>query len=128
METDNRPTATEITKLVAILSLLSSDKPGEVAAAGAAATRFLAAHGLAWRDLLVPALPRPVAPPEFDLLDDWPRHWRLAVHACRQAPIGLSDWDRRFLETLAGYSHLPSDRQLDILATIVGCVLAGGVR
>ena len=128
MAPDNPLSTAEIDKLCAILALLTSDKAGEAAAAGAAATRFLAARGLTWRDLLVPVLPKPETPPQFDLFDDWPRHWRVAVEACRQGPIGLSDWDRRFLETIAGYSHQPSDRQLDIVVTIVGNVLAGGVR
>jgi hypothetical protein len=64
---------------------------------------------------------------ELDI--DWPRNWRTAVHLCRQAPEGLlSDWDSRFLATIAGYAHRPSDRQIDILSTIVGNVLAGGAQ
>ena len=119
---------TEITKLCAILALLSSDKSGEVQAAGAAATRFLQQRNLQWRDLLVPILPKPDAPPRFDLFADWPARWRAAGHFCWQAPEWiLSDWDSRFLATIAGYAHRPSDRQLDILATIVGNVLAAGV-
>jgi hypothetical protein len=126
MAPDNRLSTAEIDKLCAILALLTSDKAGEACAAAAAATRFLAARGLTWRDLLVPALSQPEAAARSEVFDNWPRHWRAAVDACRQAPVALSDWDRRFLTTVAGYEHRPSDRQLDILATIVGNVLAAG--
>lgn len=126
MPSDNSLTDTEITKFCTTLALLAPDKPREVEATSAATTRSLATHGLTWRDLLVHALPKPEAPPRFDVFAHWPRYWRAAVQACRQTPIGLCDWDRRFLETITGYPHRPSDRQLDILATSLGNVLATG--
>ena len=122
MPSDNSLTDTEITKFCTILALLAPDKPREAAATGDAAMRSLATHGHTWRDLLVKALPKPEASP---VLDDWPR-WRAAVQASQHAPVALSAWDSRFLATLADYEHQPSDRQLDVLATIVGNVLAAG--
>ena len=119
-----RLTDAERDTLAAILARLSSPYDGEVLAAAAALQRFLQSRRLTCRDLLAPALP---APPCFTVFDGWPLRWRTAVLICRQAPAGiLSDWDRRFLATIAGYEHRPSDRQLDILATITGNVLAAG--
>jgi hypothetical protein len=111
-------------KLAAILSLLSSDKPGEVAAAAAAATRFLRARDIVWRDVLV-AAPTPVAPRQFTLFDAWPTRWRAAAHVCLQAPVDLvRGSDRRFLQTIVRYERRPSLKQLDWLARIVADVLA----
>ena len=108
MAPDNPLSTAEIDKLCAILALLTSDKAGEAAAAGAAATRFLAARGLTWRDLLVPVLPKPEYPSHNSTCSMIGR----AIGASLLRPAGrgrngLSDWDRRFLETIAGYSHRP---------------------
>jgi hypothetical protein len=134
MRVPNPPglTPVEATRLARILALLSSDKSGEVGAAAAAATQFLRARDIDWRDLLVPsALPARAAPPQFNLFDSWPQRWRAAVHVCLQAPADLvCGNDRRFLQTIARYEHRPSAKQLNWLARILTDVLpaarAGG--
>ncbi len=52
-------------RLHKLVLLLSSDQPGEVAAAAAAVTRLLAAQGCTWHDLAarLTAPPRPAPPP-----------------------------------------------------------------
>lgn len=116
-----------IDKLGAILSLLTSDKPGEVAAAAAAAHRLLSRHGLTFRDIVA----APAPPSHFGLLDNWPARWRAATVVCRQAPSDLlTGIDRRFLQTISQYEHRPSQKQLDWLARILADILAvsGGAR
>jgi hypothetical protein len=118
--------AADLDKLAAILALLSSDKPGEVVAAAAAARRLLSRHGLTFRDLVtLPALPAPTG--SFDIFLDWPSRWRAAVHLCQQAPqTWLTPFERQFVANLSKYKHKPSEAQLDILATIASNVIARG--
>ena len=121
--------AADLDKLASILALLSSDKPGEVGAAAAAAQRLLTRHGLTFRDLA--ARPAPAPSPHFSLFDNWPERWRAATHICLQAPNDLlTGLDRRFLQTIARYEHRPSQKQLDWLARILGDILAvsGGAK
>ena len=119
-------TAAHLDKLAAILSLLSSDKPGEVVAAAAAAQRLLARHGLTLRDLVAePSLPAQTG--TFDEFLDWPTRWHSAVNLCQSArPQWLTPFERQFVANLSEYEYKPSGPQLDILATIVGNVITKG--
>lgn len=58
-------TAPDAEKLAKTLSLLASDKVGEVAAAANMATQFLRTRDLRWADLLQPALPPPKPKPRL---------------------------------------------------------------
>jgi hypothetical protein len=68
-------------KLAGILELLASYNPGEVAAAAAAATRFLRSRGIRRCDILLPDALPPPAGLASSLLDNWPARWRAAAHA-----------------------------------------------
>ena len=120
--------AANLDKLASILSLLSSDKPGEVAAAAAAAQRLLTRHGLTFprRDQLTPAEAQ-TPTGSFDIFLDWPTRWRAAVHLCQSAPpTWLTPFERQFCANLSKYRNKPSTAQLDILATISSNVVAKG--
>jgi hypothetical protein len=121
--------AADLDKLAAILALLSSDKPGEVVAAAAAAQRLLSRHGLTFRDIVAqPALPAIAETTgTFDVFLDWPTRWRAAVYLCQQVPqTWLTPFERQFVANLAKYKHKPSEAQLDILATVASNVIAKG--
>lgn len=85
-----QPTAERLAKL---LPLLTSDRDGEVLAAVAAIRRTLDAAGLTVHDLAA-AIGAP-ASPTGGTSDD-----AIMVVALRRA-AGLSDWERRFIESLA---------------------------
>jgi hypothetical protein len=114
-------------RLAAILGRLGSDHAGERDAAALTATRFLRTRDLQWSDVIgAPALP-PRQQPASLVLVDWPARWRGAVQLCLTA-VGLTEWQREFLHTIATYAHRPSSRQLEILKAIAEHVLgAGGV-
>lgn len=85
-------------KLAKLVLLLSSDRPGEVAAAASAITRILEAHKLSWHDLAAvigePMSPRPAPehPPEpgsRDMLD------HLACHT-----FDLTAWEQDFIQSI----------------------------
>jgi hypothetical protein len=86
--------------------------------------------GATWIDVVLPpALPAPDAPPSpaatFDVFHDWPTRWRSGVYLCQSAPqTWRTPFERQFVSNLSRYKHKRSDAQLDILATIIGNVLA----
>lgn len=83
------------TRLAAILGLLGSDHAGEVAAAGAAATRLLRAAGLTWTDLLSPVgiQAAPSTRPTGDR--------SMAEATCRRYAGQLTAWECSFLDGIA---------------------------
>ena len=129
MAPDSPPRLTQADreKLARLLGMLGSAHAGERDNAARMADALVRRAGATWVDVVLsPTLPASDAPPSFNVFHDWPRSWRTAVHVCQQAPAGLSDWDRDFLAVIAAYQHRPSAKQLDILATILGCVLDAG--
>jgi hypothetical protein len=117
--------AGERERLIRLLGMLGSAYDGEVTNAGRIADRLRAA-GLTWPDLIPPALGAPSPDPLRAMLRDWPERWRDAVQVCQQAEARLTDWDRRFIHTIAAYQHRPSPRQIDILQTIFERLLSEG--
>jgi hypothetical protein len=99
-------------RLARILGMLGSDFDGERAAAGAAATRLLREAGLTWEDLV-----RPCATPEPPPLPAG--HRARAVQALMRGTL-LTDWERKFLESLACQARPLSPRQAAVLARIEG--------
>ncbi len=103
----SRKKSTEIdpSKIGKLIRLLSSDKPGEVAAAAAALTRLLQAGGRDWHDVadLVEAGLRPEQPrnlpertwgPPSPRADDWQSMCWFAFHH----RFDLRPCDREFIE------------------------------
>ena len=108
-------------RLAGILALLSSDRAGERDAAAHAATRFLKARALQWRDVLdVPAS-------RSERLEDLATNWREVATACADNGRDLlTDWEYRFCRTLSGFERC-SPKQLSILARLVDRLAAEGV-
>jgi hypothetical protein len=96
-------------RLAKLLGLLGSDHDGEIAAAGRAADRLVRHAGLRWPDIVQPALPPPDG---ADTIDD-PIRFVLGF------PGLLTDWENRFVLSLARQRRPPSDRQREILDQIV---------
>jgi len=99
-------------RLAKMAGMLGSNHAGERAAAAAAATRLLRAHGLTWREVLLlqavpPARPDPGA-------DDW----RGAAAACLARPDLLTQWEARFLRDLLAFPRV-SPKQAATLDGIV---------
>ena len=112
-------TAVRLRKLVL---LLSSDQPGEVAAAATAIGRALAADGATWHDLaerLADDPPSPARCPEAS--DDW----RALVERLRRTRR-LNTWERKFLRDIAKQSRPPSAKQWAVLRRI--SLVNGGRR
>jgi hypothetical protein len=106
-------------KLAAVLSRLESPFDGERAAAGLLASRMVRAAGLSWEDVVTPALaPERVRPP-----DPPPAGWRTMVARCRLRRDLLTDWELRFLATLATQARM-SVRQSEILEGIAAKIRA----
>ena len=124
-------TAADRDRLAKILGLLSSDRAGEVVAAGAAATRLIRERGLQWSDVVAPAVAPQSARPDSG--QPWPSRnaplsWREAVRACQRRADLLSPWEANFIAGLMGRRSL-SPKQLTILDGIAAKVSsAGGAR
>ena len=93
-------------RLAGILGRLASPFDGERAAAGLLATRFLAARGVQWADLLRPRLPAP------DRREDW---WALANSLLTDHADRLTDWEAGFLENLVRRFDRLSAKQRAVL-------------
>jgi hypothetical protein len=96
----------DLSRLIKILSLLSSDSVGERAAAGAKAHAFLQRHGLTWSDILV------TTPPALG--------WRQKVRACAARANMLNTVEQTFIRTMTSWTGTPSDRQLAWIDRIYG--------
>jgi len=101
-------------KLAKLLALLGSDQAGEVAAAGAAAHRFVQQRGLDWCEILQP-LTIEAKPPELGT-------WRTTTAACLARPSSLRPWELRFLSDLPGFRRLSVKRRY-VLSKIAARVL-----
>jgi hypothetical protein len=113
-------------RLAKLLGLLGSDFDGEVAAAGRLADKLVRNAGLAWSDVLAPALP----PPEHDHrgdpdADPLRGNWRAMAVACTHYPHLLDKWEWQFLSGLQRFPRL-SSKQHAILVRIVVRLRAAG--
>ena len=105
-------------RLVAVLELIGSDKPGERQAAAEAAHRLVHGAGLRWGDVLAPQSetpadtppPRRKAPTVRELVGTAARH-----------RDQLSEWEREFVVSV-GRQHRVTRKQYAILARIAGRV------
>jgi hypothetical protein len=98
-------------KLAKLLPRLASDHDGEVVATARAVRRTLHAAGLDYHDLarsLVRSASSALPPPD----------WRWMARACAEHWQALSDREREFLATLAGWRGTPSTKQLAWLQNI----------
>jgi hypothetical protein len=107
-------------KLAAVLGMLGSDHDGERAAAALIASRIVREAGLSWRELLVETSSRdevgsteqqPATPTRAE------PHWREMLAAARRRPELLTEWESRFLSSIAWQRSL-SPKQRAILAEI----------
>lgn len=111
-------------RLHKLVLLLSSDQPGEVAAARGAIDRLLKAHGATWHDLAgamsapppspppPPPPPRqPPPPPPADPLHDSVEEMLDRLDDCRR----LTRWEQDFVESVAEqfdrYGHLTAKQR-----------------
>ncbi|UEM08225.1 hypothetical protein JL101_036400 (plasmid) [Skermanella rosea] len=99
-------------RLAKLLGMTGSDYDGEALAAARKANALLKTAGLTWADVIDQGAAQPTGWRE-------PRDWREAVLVCLDLPgVPLSDWDRRFLHSIATRPTL-SDRQAAQLDRIV---------
>ena len=108
-----------VDRLAKVAGLLGSDHDGERSAAAFRASTILHAAGLTWRELVEAAGPRSVErKPERQ--HDAAGTWYDRTHACLYSRAALTDWERKFLLSLAsrGPGRRPSEKQLAILAEI----------
>lgn len=103
-------TQTDRMRLGKLLALLASGHAGERDAAGLAAHRLVWRAGLTWAEVLCPSAG---AEPRGADLDDW----RAVVAACLQRHDELTDFDRRFLRSIARFPRL-SEKQAAVLHRI----------
>ena len=107
-------TVPERQRLVAICGLLGSPFEGERAAAALKACEFLAAHKLAWADVLHAEPPLPVIVPAD-------RTWRqVAEQMLFDHTQALTAWEQGFLQDVLRRGRAPTERQ----AAILYCVAA----
>ena len=122
-------TAADRERLAKILSLLSSDRAGEVVAAGAAATRLIRERGVGWADIIAPApvAPRPTWSSAGQSRSSWttPSAWRDTARYCLCYPQMLTDWEATFLDGLLSRPSL-SAKQVAILDGIAAKVTGAG--
>jgi hypothetical protein len=102
------------TRLAKVLSLLSSDKPGE---RDAAAQRILAKAGLSWDDIIA-AAPAPHREPRIGT-------WRTTCAELQKHQGSLRPWERGFVRDLPNFQRL-STKQRYVLNEIAERVLRSG--
>jgi hypothetical protein len=105
------------TKLIKVLPLLGSDKPGEVVAAASAAHRILTKAGLSWDDILA-ATPSQHREPLLGT-------WRTTCAELQKHQGSLRPWERGFLRDLPNFQGL-STKQRYCLKDIAERVLRSG--
>lgn len=109
----------EMSKVVALLSMLSSPYDGERANAGLLVTRLIKAKGLVWSDLIRPALPYcPPPPPPRPAPASAMFSWQTQVARCLTAQSLLTLWENEFLHSITR-RHSLTAKQEETLATIV---------
>jgi hypothetical protein len=102
-------------RLSKLLGMLGSDHDGEVINAARAADRLVRDAGLRWPDIAMPAPPR-------DRGDNDP------VGFCLARPGVLTDWEERFLRSIARQPYRLTPKQCAVLGGIVSKVHAAGGR
>jgi hypothetical protein len=110
-------------RLIRVLRLLSSDRLGERAAAGAMAHRIIATADLDWADVIRHAV-QPYTPPPPDPPDEArDREAARAMFRGRDWTIGLSDAE---LDVILIYANTaePTDRQREVMARIMAKIRA----
>jgi hypothetical protein len=116
-------TLAQIPRLRQLLLMLSSDQPGEVAAAAAAIGRALKAAGTDWHGLangLLVEAPQPGARrrrndgDSQDAADDW----REMHEYCAQHSDLLRSREEEFIESLGEWRGRPTEKQLAWLCSI----------
>ena len=111
----------EIPRLRQLLLMLSSDQPGEVAAAAAAIGRALKAAGTDWHGLangLVTEAPQPRARRRRDSDDDAADNWREMHEYCAEHTELLRSREQEFIESLSEWRGRPTEKQLAWLCAI----------
>jgi hypothetical protein len=113
----------EITpRLRQLLLLLSSDQPGEVAAAAAAITRTLKSEGMDWHALVdgLTKEPRPRRSAHSANHSDETSDWRAMREYCLERCERLRDREREFLEDLGRWRGDLTEKQHSWLLAIHG--------
>jgi hypothetical protein len=106
-------TAPDRAKLIKIMAVLSSDKPGERVAAAEAAHRLVTQRGLTWSAVI-----------ERAPVKREPGHgtWRRTCAELIQRPHDLRPWERKFVADLPAFPRI-STKQRYILKEIADRVL-----
>jgi len=125
-QTDPRHDAAFRLRIAKSLAMVSADN--DHLALVAARTADVREAGLTWLELLgqEPESEHIADPRQIDLLEDWPLHWRIAVHYCTTNADALNEKSAAFVEQLTHYQRLPSARQLDWLKNCVSHIQRGG--
>jgi hypothetical protein len=116
-------TLAQIPRLRQLLLMLSSDQPGEVAAAAAAIGRALKAAGTDWHALasgLLAEAPHPSARQWRDNDDtgDATDSWREMHEYCVEHTDLLRSREQEFIESLGEWRGRPTEKQLAWLCSI----------
>jgi hypothetical protein len=106
----------DLGRLAKICGLFSSDHVGERAAAAARADRIVRDAGLTWSEILKADNPRETASEPPSRRRDNPMS-PSEILACRNSSR-LTDWERRFLSTLAARRSRWTDRQYEVFEEI----------
>lgn len=117
-------------RLIKVLALLSSDRDGERAAAGYAATRMLRDRGLDWDVLIAPVLPAPHRPatPSTDRPEtSAPFAWADGLMLVLRHPGMLSPWEAGFFADLRTRRRW-TPKQVDVLAKVHARLVAQGAK
>ena len=112
----------QIPRLRQLLLMLSSDQPGEVAAAAAAIGRALKAAGTDWHALangLLAEAPQPGGHRRNDDdRQDASDGWREMHEYCAQRTELLRPREQEFIESLGGWRGRPTEKQFAWLCAI----------
>lgn len=110
------PAALSRQKLAKVLALMSSDHPGERAAAAASADRLVKQHGIDWPEVLG------ISPPVRSALAsekvDPPADWKQALEFCDQHRSKLSGPDLKLVRNLVKWRGRPRQGHVDRVMAI----------
>lgn len=111
---------TDRARLVRLLGMLSSSFDAERATAGSLADRFIRERDLTWEHIVVHG----VTPQHDPNRRSSPaRTWRDVVVECQQHSEQLTDWEIKFLGSIATWRGIPTPKQrakLDDIAERLG--------
>ena len=106
--------------LAKLCGMFGSDHAGERANAAAAADRLVRQAGMRWPDVISP--PPPPSPGSADIGDA-----KKAIAFCRRFPAVLTQWEARFLASVAAQQFRLTRKQRGVLVRLVAkCRAAGG--